>query len=210
MPAPARAERLALCELFLQLGPDAPTLLDDWTTRDLAAHLVVRERRPDAAAGIVMSILARHAERVQALEKERPWPELVGRVREGPPIWNPMHVEVIDNIANTVEFFVHHEDVRRAQDGWTIRDLSPELTDALTKAIDRAGRLLTRKARVGIMLEPDGRPAIRLKRGEPVVTIRGPIGEGVLYAYGRKDVAEVTLDGPDDAVAAVAAAPLGL
>jgi uncharacterized protein (TIGR03085 family) len=210
MSAPARAERLALCELFLQLGPDAPTLLDDWTTRDLAAHLVVRERRPDAAAGIVMPILARHAERVQSLEKERPWPDLVERVREGPPIWNPMHIEAIDTITNTVEFFVHHEDVRRAQDGWTIRELPAGLEDALATAIDRSGRLLTRKAKVGLAIEPDGRPPIRVRRGEPVVTIRGPIGECVLYVYGRKDVAEVTLDGPDDAVATVAAAPFGL
>ena len=46
-----RAERTALCDLFLAVGPDAPTLAGEWTTRDLAAHLVVRERRPDAAAG---------------------------------------------------------------------------------------------------------------------------------------------------------------
>ena len=122
-----------------------------------------------------------------------------------------MHVEVIDNIANSVEFFVHHEDVRRAQDGWTIRELSPDLEDALATAIDRAGRLLTRKAGVGHRRSnPTARTAIRLRRGEPAVTISGPIGEGVLYVYGRKDVADVTLDGPDDAVAAVAAAPLGL
>jgi len=210
MPSPARAERLALCDLFEQLGPDAPTLLDDWTTRDLAAHLVMRERRPDAAAGIVVSILARHAERVRLEERERPWPELVERVRGGPPVWNPMHVEAIDTITNTVEFFVHHEDVRRAQDGWTVRTLSTELEDALVTAIDRAGGMLTRKARVGIELHADGRAPIRLKRGEPVVAISGPIGEGVLYAYGRKDVAEVTLDGLDDAVEALAATPLGL
>jgi uncharacterized protein (TIGR03085 family) len=210
MPGPARAERLALCELFVQVGPDAPTLLGEWTTRDLAAHLVVRERRPDAAAGIVVPILARHAERVRVQERERPWPELVALVREGPPVWNPMRVGRVDTIANTVEFFVHHEDVRRAENGWTVRRLSSELEDALATALDRTGGLLTRKAPVGIALEPDGRSPIRLRRGEPVVTIRGPIGEGVLYAYGRKDVAEVTVAGPDDAVAAVAAAPFGL
>jgi uncharacterized protein (TIGR03085 family) len=121
-----------------------------------------------------------------------------------------MHVEVVDTITNTVEFFVHHEDVRRAQDGWTIRELPDALADTLATAVDRSGGMLTRKARVGIVLEADGRPPIRLKRGEPVVTIRGSIGEGVLYAYGRKDVAEVTLDGPPAAVATVAATPFGL
>ena len=37
-------ERLALCDLFDELGADAPTLLDGWTARDLAAHIVQRER----------------------------------------------------------------------------------------------------------------------------------------------------------------------
>ncbi len=119
MTSPARAEREALCDLFVALGPDAPTLLPDWTTRDLAAHLVIRERRPDAAAGMLISLLAKHAEQVRINEKERPWPELVERVRTGPPAWNPMRLESIDTIANTLEFYVHHEDVRRAQDGWT-------------------------------------------------------------------------------------------
>ncbi len=39
-------ERAELCDLFDELGPDAPTLCGDWTTADLAAHLVVRERNP--------------------------------------------------------------------------------------------------------------------------------------------------------------------
>jgi uncharacterized protein (TIGR03085 family) len=208
--SPARAERVALCDLFLELGPDAPTLLEGWTTRDLAAHLVMRERRPDAAAGMLVPLLAKHAEDVRIREKERPWIELVARVREGPPVWNPMHLEPVDTMTNTIEFFVHHEDVRRAQEGWTVRDLAADLSAALTTAMDRVGGLLTRKAKVGLVLDPDGGEPIRLRRGQPVVTIRGPIGEGVLYAYGRKDVAAVTLDGPDDATAAVAAARFGL
>ena len=52
---PAQTERAALCELFAEVGPDAHTLCGEWTTRDLAAHLVVRERRPDAAIGIIVS-----------------------------------------------------------------------------------------------------------------------------------------------------------
>jgi uncharacterized protein (TIGR03085 family) len=208
--SPAQAERAALCDLFLELGPDARTLLDPWTTRDLAAHLVMRERRPDAAVGILVTTFARHAERVRLTERDRPWPDLVERVREGPPRWNPMHLAPVDTIANSVEFFVHHEDVRRAQDGWVPRALAPDLEDALRTAMGRTGGMLTRKARVGLELVPDGGATIQLRKGEPVVTIRGPMGEGVLYAWGRKDVARVTLDGPADAVAAVAAASFGM
>ena len=77
--------------------------------------------------------------------------------------------------------------------------------------VRRGGGMLTRKADVGIVVarrRPTRRR--RLRKGSPAVTISGPIGECVLYLYGRKDVAEVVLDGPADAVAAVAAAPFGI
>jgi uncharacterized protein (TIGR03083 family) len=38
----AQEERNELCDLMLETGPDAPTLCEGWTTRDLAAHLVIR------------------------------------------------------------------------------------------------------------------------------------------------------------------------
>src|SRR5215467_11727435 len=64
----ARDERAALCALFDETGPQAPTLCAGWRTADLAAHLVLRERRPDAAVGILGGPLARHTQRVnQAL-----------------------------------------------------------------------------------------------------------------------------------------------
>ena len=42
-------ERRELCDLFDELGPSVPTLLEGWTAHDLAAHLVLRER--DLVAG---------------------------------------------------------------------------------------------------------------------------------------------------------------
>jgi uncharacterized protein (TIGR03085 family) len=211
MASVAAAERAALCDLFVQTGPDAPTLCGDWTTRDLAAHLVVRERRPDAGPGLLTHFLAGFSEKVRVAEAERPWGEIVERVRNGPPLWNPMHFEPVDTFINSVEFFVHHEDVRRAQPGWTVRELSPALQDALAAALDRGGRLLVRKLRdTGLVLDPDDRPPITVRRATPAVTIRGPLAECVLYVYGRKDVAGVSLEGPDDAVAAVRASPFGL
>jgi uncharacterized protein (TIGR03085 family) len=209
MTSAAAEERSALCDLFLSVGPDAATLCGDWTTRDLAAHLVVRERRPDGAAGIVVAPLAGYGEKVRRAEAGRPWTELVARVRHGPPVWNPSRLEPVDRVVNSIEFFVHHEDVRRAQPGSSPRQLGPDLEEAIAAAVARGGRLLTRKVRVGLTLEPDGRERIRLRAGRPEVTIRGPLGECVLYVYGRKSVARVELDGPADAVAAVEAAPFG-
>jgi uncharacterized protein (TIGR03085 family) len=172
---------------------------------------VVRERRPDAAAGIVMSILARHAERVQALEKERPWTELVERVREGPPIWNPMHVEVIDNIANSLEFFVHHEDVRRAQPSWGPRVLGDEAERTLWSMIRTAGKGLTRKAPVGVRIEDATTGATRvLRKGSPEVTVSGPPSEVALYVFGRTSHARVELRGDEAAVARLSATSLGI
>ena len=210
MASPARAERVALCDLFLEVGPDEPTLCGSWSTRDLAAHLVVRERRPDAAIGIVSHFFADHSEKVRVAEAERPWTEIVERVRTGPPAWNPMHLEPIDTAANSVEFFVHHEDVRRARAGWTARSLGADLESALADMVRRGGGMLTRTAKVGLVVIADGRDPMQLRTGPTTVTISGPIGECVLYLYGRKDVARVSLDGPADAMAKVAAASFGI
>jgi uncharacterized protein (TIGR03085 family) len=169
----------------------------------------VRERRPDAGLGIVWPAFAAHTERVRLDEAAEPYAEIVERVRSGPSRWSPMHLEPIDALANSVEFFVHHEDVRRAQPAWTARQLGDDLVDAITPNA-LAGRMLTRRAGVGIVVAPTGRSPVTLRKGDGPVTISGPMGECVLYLYGRKDHAEVELAGPPDAVAQVRAAPFGL
>ena len=111
----AADERRALCDLMEQVGPDAPTLCEGWTTRDLAAHLVVRESRLDVAGGILLPPLARYTDRVQSSIAQRPWTELVDQIRSGPPWWSPWRLPKVGDMGNTMEFFVHHEDVRRAE-----------------------------------------------------------------------------------------------
>lgn len=210
MTSAAQSERSQLCDLFVAVGPDARTLAGDWTTRDLAAHLIVRERRPDGAAGILFRPLAGYGEKVRRAEAARPWDELVALVRRGPPRWSPLHLAPVDDAVNTIEFFVHHEDVRRAQPRWEPRPPDADLDDALAVAIGRMGRVLTRGAPAGVVLELDGRPSITLRKASPSVAVVGPITEGVLFVYGRKDVARVELDGPADAVTAIRAASFGL
>src|ERR1700716_221246 len=133
----AKDERSALCDLFTELGPDQPTLCDGWRTRDLAAHLVLRERRPDAAAGIMIKALAGHTQRVQDSYAARPWPELVELVRSGPPAWWPTAIDAVDEAVNAAEFFVHHEDVRRGQPGWEPRPPDAERDAAMWAAVSR-------------------------------------------------------------------------
>lgn len=171
---------------------------------------MVRERRPDAGPGILTSVLAGYSERVRATEAERPWTEIIERVRNGPPMWSPMRVDAVDRVANTIEFFVHHEDVRRAEQPWSPRQLGTDLTDALASLIVPAGKLLTRKAPVGVVLAPDGHPSRRLHKGEVTVAVGGPIAECVLFLYGRAAVAGVEFDGPDQAVAALRATAFGI
>jgi uncharacterized protein (TIGR03085 family) len=214
MSTPARAERLALCDLFLEVGPDAPTLSGAWTTRDLAAHLVIRERRPDAALGILAKPFADHGESVRRTEARHPYAEIVERVRTGPPMWSPTRLDAVERVANTVEFFVHHEDVRRARDGWEPRQLDADLDADLTSAFRRMGKLLVRKAPVGIVAAPTTGPAtgttVVLKAGDPSVTLRGPIGELILFVYGRQAHSRVEVTGDDDHVEAIRTARFGI
>jgi uncharacterized protein (TIGR03085 family) len=213
MTTPVRVERNELCDLMLAVGPDAPTLCGDWTTRDLAAHLVVRERRPDAAIGIVAKPLAGYGEQVRRSAAEGDYEELVEEVRSGPPIWSPMAITAVDRLVNTIEFFVHHEDVRRATPRWVPRQLDAELENDLWSAFRRGASLLARRSPAGLVLRPDGRSRLAVKHpgaGQPTVTAAGPLGELVLFASGRQAHSVVQLDGPADAVESVRAASLGI
>ena len=212
MPStPAQSERKELCDLFTEVGPDAPTLCGDWTTRDLAAHLVMRERRPDGAVGIVFSPAASWADKVQSSIADVDWGELVATVRSGPPIWSPTRIAAVDKLTNTVEFFVHHEDVRRAGESWEERELGEELTDGLYGVLSKLAKQLTKASDVGIVLEPnDGHGPITANKAEPSVTVRGAVGELVLFVYGRQAQSNVEISGDEASVEAVKNTSFGI
>jgi uncharacterized protein (TIGR03085 family) len=195
-------ERAALCDLLTELGPDEPTLCVGWQTRDLAAHLVLRERRPDAAPGILFAPLAGYTKRVQDGFARKPWAELVDLVRTGPPALSPTRIPVVDKVVNSVEMFVHHEDVRRAQPGWKPRDPDPE-RDAVTWAgVSRSGRLTLRRSPVGVVLRrPDGAEVV-VRRGPNTVILSGEPGELLLFAFGR-DAVRVEFEGEQSSIAVV-------
>jgi uncharacterized protein (TIGR03085 family) len=201
MSTHAKRERLLLADLLEASGPDAPTLCEGWTTRDLAAHLVVRERRPDAAGGIVIKQLAPRLERVMDEMRAKPYEELIQLIRTGPPRFSPFSLKQIDEASNTVEFYVHTEDVRRAQPDWTPRELDAVFQDTLWSRLERMARMLGRGAPTGLVLRrPDGQTAVA-HRGTPVVTVTGEPSELLLFAHGRQGAARVELDGDVDAIA---------
>ncbi|MFE4328230.1 TIGR03085 family metal-binding protein [Streptomyces sp. NPDC056831] len=210
MSTHAKRERLLLADLLEAAGPEAPTLCHGWTTRDLAAHVVVRERRPDAAGGVVLGVLKNRLERVQAEYAAKPYEELIQLIRTGPPRMSPFGLKQIDEAANTVEFYVHTEDVRRAQPDWSRRELDPVFADVLWSRAERTARLLGRRSPVGLVLRrPDGQTAVAHK-GTPVVTVTGEPGELLLFAFGRQDAATVDLDGDKEAMARLHTAELGM
>ncbi|GAA8853761.1 TIGR03085 family metal-binding protein [Helicobacter pylori] len=201
----ARAERLALCDTLLEVGPDVPTLCGTWTSADLLTHLLVREGRPDLAAGIFAAPLAGRTEAAMAgLRAKHDFGDLVERLREGPPRLHPARVPAVDEQMNLVEMFIHHEDVLRAQLGAPRRTLSSEMTSALGDRLGLMGRMLFRSAKgVDLALVTAKR---RTKVGSgtgPVVEIHGRPGEILLFGFGRQAVAEVELIGPPDAVETV-------
>lgn len=205
----ASEERSALIELMDRLGPDAPTLCAGWLTRDLAAHLVVRERRPDAMPGILIKPLARLTERAMREFTGKPWPELLKLLRDGPPPWSPMAIDAIADRANLLEFFVHHEDVRRSAPSWEPRPPDGRRDAALWKAIGVMGRMLYRRSPVGVVLRrPDGTEHA-VRSGPRPVSIAGEPSELVLHAYGR-DAVRVDLRGEPAAVNALQRSPRGL
>jgi len=205
----ARDERLALSALFEELGPDAPTLCEGWRTRDLAAHLIIREHRLDAAPGIMIPALAGHTQRVQDGYAKRPWAELIAMVRKGPsPFW-PTSIGPLDELTNGSEFLVHHEDVRRAQPDWEPRPADPERDAKVWKALGQMAKLSYRKSPVGVVLRtPDGRE-VKAKAAADTVTVIGEPTELLLYSFGR-DAVRLSFEGTDTAIKALKGVKRGI
>jgi uncharacterized protein (TIGR03085 family) len=205
MTAFARSERRALSETLVAVGPDAPTLCDGWCARDLAAHLVLRETRPIAAAGIVFSPVAGWTDRVQRSIADQPWPELVRRV-EVPPFWTPFSWSPVEEAVNLTENFVHHEDVLRAQPNWAEpRTLEPDYEEALWKALVARNRFFFRRSPVAVTLRRPGGTSFAARSGSGdggEVILAGRPGELLLYAFGRRRYARVEVLGDDADVTA--------
>ncbi len=207
----AQLERGRLCDLLLEVGPDAPTLCAGWTAADLAAHLVIRERKPLAAPGIVAGgKLGEYTEKVQQAAKDgTDFADLVAQVRSGPPaLFRPL-----DGAINLSEYFIHLEDVRRGDGTTGSRPVAEigDVEDALWAMQGRRTRFLTRTLDdIDLTLAlPDGgtKP---IGGGSRPVTLKGRPGELTLFLAGRREAAEVELTGPTEAVDEVRTGKLGI
>jgi uncharacterized protein (TIGR03085 family) len=203
-PSLAQQERQTICDLFVELGPDAPTLCEGWRTADLAAHLVVRERRPDSGPGLVWPPLAGYTDKVRLAARDRTeWDTLVATVRSGPP----MLLRPFDGPMNTVEFFIHVEDVRRAQGEWAPRAIAPELADALWARVGPGG--MAKKVAATIVITSPGRAEKRAGTG-PTLTLAGDPGELTMFGAGRQRAARVDISGDAELADQLRSAKLGV
>ena len=189
-------ERAELADLLAAVGPDAPTLCGGWTTAQLAAHIVVRDRRPDALAGYGLEeagmggpLAAWSHRQEDRLRASTPYAEVVAKLRSGPPRWSLLAMPVLGPLLNTAEFAIHHEDVRRARPGWQVRDLPRAVQDQLWSA----SAFYARRAagRRGLVLRRTDAPGVERRLGNGGRTVEGEPMELLLWAAGRRDVARV-------------------
>ncbi len=197
----AQQERAGLVAEMRAVGPDAPTLCGEWTTHDLAAHLVVRERRLDAAPGIMISALADYTAKVQdRVAADNDWEALLDKIASGPPLLSPF--KLLDPLVNVGEMFIHHEDVRRAAAGWEPRELDAATTSAITRQISMMARMTLSKTPCHVSFRtPEGKTVATIGRG-PTVIVTGAPAELLMFASGR-DQHRATFSGDDDAVRAL-------
>ena len=206
-PSLARRERSALCDDALVLGADAPTLCDGWDARLLVAHLLVRERNPLAMPGIAVPPLARVTETMMERTARTDFAILVERLRRpSPPL---ALVPGLDRMVNTMEFYVHHEDLRRGSPDWTPRQLGSADQRTLWGILRVLGKGLARPAGVPVVIQWGSRLAT-LASGEDPVVVSGLPSELALLLHGRSAYSGLDFAGPPAAIAALRGADLGI
>lgn len=201
----AAKERANLAETLHALGPEAPTLCTGWSAFDLAAHVWLREREPLTGLGMFLPLLSRRTRRRMAEVKAgTDFDELVDQFAAGPA--GLFRLAKIDEVTNALEFFVHHEDVRRGREPMNPRVLDTEDDELLWKWAKRLARTRLAKSANGVIITRTGlTPGAQqvVSTGADVVEIIGEPGELVLWLYGRKSPAHLNFTGRQDAVEAV-------
>lgn len=207
-PSLARRERHALCDLALALGEDAPTLCGEWDAKQLVAHLLVREYSL-GAVGLVLSALEPLAEREMARVGRKDFGVLVERLRRRGP--TPLSLPLVDEALNTLEYFVHHEDLRRAQPGWEPREQPRADQDTIWRSLRVFGPGLVRPVGCPVKVRrTDTGRTVTLRRGTDPVVLSGLPSEITLHLFGRGRVRGLEFAGPADRVTQLKRADLGV
>lgn len=197
-------ERRRLADLLLRKGPDAPTLCEGWTTRHMAAHLFVRENQPWAAAGMFVSALEGTLDSAMDAQLARDYDTVVKEWAAGPGRLNPLRLA--DRRVNTLEHFVHHEDVRRGGGEVSVREFSQAVNKEILADLKPLAKVLLKGSDKPVVLTPPDLPPIVVGAergvaglGDDVVRVYGQPGELALWAFGR-DAVDVRVEGDVSAV----------
>jgi uncharacterized protein (TIGR03085 family) len=198
----AGAERQSLVAALTEAGPDAATLCEGWRTRHLAAHVVIREARPDTGLGLVVPAFSGWTNRVLEQYADRDYAGLLAEFAAGPPRFSLFAIPGADELLNLAEYYVHTEDVLRAAPGWTARALGEGLTEEFWLLLTQRAGLLLRNSPVPLLLSRPSGEVVKVaqKKAGALVTLSGEPGELVLFAFGRTSVAQVEVDGSPEAL----------
>jgi uncharacterized protein (TIGR03085 family) len=191
------------------VGPSAPTLCSGWDSHHLAAHLCQRESNPFALLRTALTTSPPSG--LDDLVDSSDFTELVDSLRRGPSSLSVFALPQVDRLTGALEFFVHHEDVRRAEPGWTARDLPDHSQDEIWSLLRWAAKVVMRRSPVGAELaRSDTQQSVTAAKGPDRVLVRGLPSELALFAFGRKEVARVDLDASPHAAEAIRHARFGL
>ena len=207
------ASRAAFVAALYAAGPNEPTLVDQWQTQHLAASVYLRENPHQVTARVSGPSTAAMNTAIEKLAEEsssrKAFYSLVRKIGDGaepapsgkrPSLFkrvrNSMKQRRHDADSLLLEFFVHTEDIRRAQSRWAPRKLSDTYAGALFEQLREQARKYYGNAKTGYVLVRTNGERIVAKRGTTLTYVTGPAGELVLHALGRPDHALVLIDRP--------------
>ncbi len=215
-----RADAVALLESLTEEQWQATTLCEGWNVTDLVAHMVARETQPlrfvvaeatKGKLGLDSADLMRKAVKHGRFK-------LLQQLRNGPPL--AFRLPGIA-LANFIEHWVHNEDLRLAGLNKP-RSSAPAVQNLIWKLLHINARMMLRSFKTaGIigLVRPNGQALAfqvggafprQAKIADAGVKIIGEPGEILLYLFGRKAAAKVTIEGEQHLVQALSNAVMGL
>ncbi|WP_158583114.1 maleylpyruvate isomerase family mycothiol-dependent enzyme [Nesterenkonia natronophila] len=198
MTSTASQERKAMVSALRSVTADAPTLCKGWSAQDLALHIVVRDSRPDLMVGRRLPLVGPKARAALQNLASGGYDASVDRVAAGPPPYFPQILKPVDDAMNTLEYYIHTEDVLRAQPGFELshrREISEELRKRIWQHASltffvMAARKQNRRI---TFFSPGYGATTRGPAAAPLMMVHGTPEELTLWASGRAAHAQVDI-----------------
>jgi len=187
-----KSEREFTVELLKHLDEkewQAKTLCKGWSVEDLTAHLVSRERSAIGGLGIVVPALSGLHERRIARLEAKGHGYIINKLSHY-PWWMPA-------VLNTAEFWVHNEDMLRGE--LDLKRPTPDgecgeiLWGSLGGLVRVKKDMVADLGNVTIHNTQSGEEIKLRSRSDKQTTIIGAPGELLMYFYGRREVAKVSI-----------------